>query len=179
VHRRGQRRIGFSVARGEKTGGARPQTVAGQIRRLIRLLGKGPSSRPSGTIEQTHVRVVAARAAGVVFRGRPDRQRQYAVHRGGSTTNPSTTSRHMSKTFAELGSYLSEPVKNIFYRGCGLGFAVRIVAGPSIFDCYLIDEVHRRGRAINASNAASHEELFEKNGPIAPLSLASHVGRGD
>jgi len=71
--------------------------------------------------------------------------------------------------FAELGSFLSEPVKN-YSTGmrARLNFALSLAID---FDCYLIDEVIAVGDQRFARR--SHEELFEKRANRS-LILASH-----
>ncbi len=73
--------------------------------------------------------------------------------------------------FAELGKYLSEPVKT-YSSGmqARLNFALSIAIE---FDCYLIDEVMAVGD--QRFRRRSHEELFEKRADRS-LILASHYG---
>jgi capsular polysaccharide transport system ATP-binding protein len=71
--------------------------------------------------------------------------------------------------FAELGKFMSEPV-----RSYSNGMKARLAFGLSIaieFDCYLIDEVI--GVGDQRFQRKSHEELFEKRSDRALL-LASH-----
>jgi capsular polysaccharide transport system ATP-binding protein len=73
--------------------------------------------------------------------------------------------------FAELGRFLSEPVK--FYSS---GMRARFAFALSLavdFDCYLIDEVIAVGD--QRFQRRSHEELFEKRADRS-LILASHSG---
>src|SRR6516164_2978311 len=73
--------------------------------------------------------------------------------------------------FAELGRYLSEPVKTY-----SLGMRARLAFALSLaidFDCYLIDEVIAAGD--QRFQRRSHEELFEKRADRSMI-LASHVG---
>jgi capsular polysaccharide transport system ATP-binding protein len=73
--------------------------------------------------------------------------------------------------FAELGRFLSEPVKTY-----SLGMRARLAFALSLaidFDCYLIDEVIAAGD--QRFQRRSYEELFEKRADRS-LILASHVG---
>ena len=75
--------------------------------------------------------------------------------------------------FAELGRFLSEPVKTY-----SLGMRARLAFGFALslaidFDCYLIDEIIAAGD--QRFQRRSHEELFEKRADRS-LILASHVG---
>lgn len=73
--------------------------------------------------------------------------------------------------FAELGRYLSEPVK-IYSIGMRARFAFALSLAID-FDCYLIDEVIAAGD--QRFQRRSHEELFEKRADRS-LILASHMG---
>jgi capsular polysaccharide transport system ATP-binding protein len=72
--------------------------------------------------------------------------------------------------FAQLGKFLSEPVRT-YSAGmrARLNFALSFAVD---FDCYLIDEVIAAGDS--RFQARSHEELFEKRADRS-LILASHV----
>ena len=73
--------------------------------------------------------------------------------------------------FAELGRYLSEPVKTY-----SLGMRARLAFALSLaidFDCYLIDEVIAAGD--QRFQRRSYEELFEKRADRS-LIIASHIG---
>jgi capsular polysaccharide transport system ATP-binding protein len=73
--------------------------------------------------------------------------------------------------FAELGKFLSEPL-----RIYSTGMRARFVFALSLaidFDCYLIDEVIAAGD--QRFMRRSHEELFEKRADRSMV-LASHVG---
>jgi capsular polysaccharide transport system ATP-binding protein len=73
--------------------------------------------------------------------------------------------------FAELGKFLSEPVKTY-----SMGMRARFAFALSLaidFDCYLIDEVIAAGD--QRFQRRSHEELFEKRADRS-LILASHLG---
>jgi capsular polysaccharide transport system ATP-binding protein len=73
--------------------------------------------------------------------------------------------------FAELGKYLSEPVR-IYSIGMRARFAFALSLAID-FDCYLIDEVIAAGD--QRFQRRSHEELFEKRADRS-LILASHIG---
>ena len=73
--------------------------------------------------------------------------------------------------FAELGRYLSEPVK-IYSIGMRARFAFALSLAID-FDCYLIDEIIAAGD--QRFHRRSHEELFEKRADRS-LILASHMG---
>jgi capsular polysaccharide transport system ATP-binding protein len=73
--------------------------------------------------------------------------------------------------FAEIGKYLSEPLKTY-----SMGMRARFAFALSLaidFDCYLIDEIIAAGD--QRFQRRSHEELFEKRGDRSMI-LASHVG---
>jgi capsular polysaccharide transport system ATP-binding protein len=77
--------------------------------------------------------------------------------------------RDRVEDFAELGKFMSEPVR--LYSN---GMRARLAFGLSLaieFDCYLIDEVI--GVGDQRFQRKSHEELFEKRADRALL-LASH-----
>ncbi|MGA8610514.1 MAG: ABC transporter ATP-binding protein, partial [Xanthobacteraceae bacterium] len=72
--------------------------------------------------------------------------------------------------FAQLGKFLSEPVRTYSTGMRGrLNFALSFAVD---FDCYLIDEVIAAGDA--RFQKRSHEELFEKRADRS-LILASHI----
>jgi capsular polysaccharide transport system ATP-binding protein len=73
--------------------------------------------------------------------------------------------------FAELGKFLSEPIK-IYSLGMRARFAFALSLAID-FDCYLIDEVIAAGD--QRFQRRSHEELFEKRADRS-LILASHSG---
>jgi capsular polysaccharide transport system ATP-binding protein len=73
--------------------------------------------------------------------------------------------------FADLGKFLSEPVK-IYSLGMRARFAFALSLAID-FDCYLIDEIIAAGD--QRFQRRSHEELFEKRADRS-LILASHMG---
>jgi capsular polysaccharide transport system ATP-binding protein len=73
--------------------------------------------------------------------------------------------------FAELGKYLSEPLKTY-----SMGMRARFAFALSLaidFDCYLVDEIIAAGD--QRFQRRSHEELFEKRADRSMI-LASHIG---
>jgi capsular polysaccharide transport system ATP-binding protein len=73
--------------------------------------------------------------------------------------------------FAEIGKYLSEPIKTY-----SMGMRARFAFALSLaidFDCYLIDEIIAAGD--QRFQRRSHEELFEKRADRSMI-LASHIG---
>jgi capsular polysaccharide transport system ATP-binding protein len=73
--------------------------------------------------------------------------------------------------FAELGKFLSEPLR-IYSSGMRARFVFALSLAID-FDCYLIDEVIAAGD--QRFMRRSHEELFEKRADRSMI-LASHVG---
>jgi len=73
--------------------------------------------------------------------------------------------------FAELGKFLSEPVRT-YSTGMRARFAFALSLAID-FDCYLIDEIIAAGD--QRFQRRSHEELFEKRADRAMI-LASHIG---
>ena len=82
---------------------------------------------------------------------------------------PFEATRDYVEDFAQLGKYLSEPVKT-YSTGmrARLNFALSLAID---FDCYLLDEVMSVGD--QRFQARSHEELFEKRADRS-LILTSH-----
>jgi capsular polysaccharide transport system ATP-binding protein len=79
--------------------------------------------------------------------------------------------RDYVEDFAELGKFLSEPM-----RTYSTGMRARLMFALSLaidFDCYLIDEIIAAGD--QRFQRRSHEELFEKRADRSMI-LASHVG---
>jgi capsular polysaccharide transport system ATP-binding protein len=73
--------------------------------------------------------------------------------------------------FAELGKYLSEPLKT-YSTGMRARFAFALSLAID-FDCYLVDEIIAAGDP--RFQRRSHEELFEKRADRSMI-LASHIG---
>jgi capsular polysaccharide transport system ATP-binding protein len=157
--------ISFSVARGEKLAligrnGAGKST-------LIRLLG-GVELPTSGRIEQT-MSVSWPLALQGGFQGSltgNDNMRFIAR----IYNKPFDDIKAYVEDFAELGRFLSEPVK-IYSIGMRARFAFALSLAID-FDCYLVDEVIAAGD--QRFHRRSHEELFEKRADRS-LILASHV----
>jgi capsular polysaccharide transport system ATP-binding protein len=157
--------VSFSVGRGEKLAligrnGAGKST-------LIRMLG-GVELPTSGSIEQT-MSVSWPLALQGGFQGSltgNDNMRFIARIYNKSFDDI----KAYVEDFAELGKYLSEPVK-IYSIGMRARFAFALSLAID-FDCYLIDEVIAAGD--QRFHRRSHEELFEKRADRS-LILASHM----
>ncbi len=158
--------VSFSVARGEKLA-VLGRNGAGKST-LIRLLGR-VELPTSGTIEQT-MSVSWPLALQGGFQGSltgNDNMRFIAR----IYNKPFDEIKEYVEDFAELGKYLSEPVK-IYSIGMRARFAFALSLAID-FDCYLIDEVIAAGD--QRFQRRSHEELFEKRADRT-LILASHMG---
>ena len=156
--------ISFALARGEKIA-VLGRNGAGKST-LIRLLGR--LELPTrGTIEQTMSLSWPLGFTGG-FQGSltgNDNMRFIARIYG----KPLDQLRAFVDDFAELGKFLSEPVKTY-----STGMRARLAFALSLaidFDCYLIDEVIAVGD--QRFQRRSHEELFEKRADRS-LILASH-----
>src|SRR5215475_11848898 len=157
--------VSFSVGKGEKLAligrnGAGKST-------LIRMLG-GVELPTSGSIEQT-MSVSWPLALQGGFQGSltgNDNMRFIAR----IYNKPFDDIKAYVEDFAELGKYLSEPVK-IYSIGMRARFAFALSLAID-FDCYLIDEVIAAGD--QRFQRRSHEELFEKRADRSMI-LASHV----
>jgi capsular polysaccharide transport system ATP-binding protein len=157
--------VSFSIGRGEKLAligrnGAGKST-------LIRMLG-GVELPTSGSIEQT-MSVSWPLALQGGFQGSltgNDNMRFIAR----IYNKPFDDIKAYVEDFAELGKYLSEPVR-IYSIGMRARFAFALSLAID-FDCYLIDEVIAAGD--QRFHRRSHEELFEKRVDRS-LILASHM----
>jgi len=157
--------VSFSVGRGEKLAligrnGAGKST-------LIRMLG-GVELPTSGRIERT-MSVSWPLALQGGFQGSltgNDNMRFIAR----IYNKPFDDIKAYVEDFAELGKYLSEPVR-IYSIGMRARFAFALSLAID-FDCYLIDEVIAAGD--QRFHRRSHEELFEKKADRS-LILASHM----
>lgn len=164
-YRRVLNEISFELARGEKIA-LLGRNGAGKST-LIRLLG-GIELPTKGTIERTmSLSWPVAIGGGVhgILTGN-DNIRFIARVYG----KPFQQLRDFVDDFAQLGKFLSEPVKTY-----SAGMAARLNFALSLaveFDCYLIDEVIAAGD--HGFQLRCHEELFEKRADRA-LILASHV----
>ena len=158
--------VSFTVARGEKLAlighnGAGKST-------LIRMIG-GVELPTSGTIEQT-MSVSWPLALQGGFQGSltgNDNIRFIAR----IYDKPFDDVKTYVEDFAELGKFLSEPVK-IYSIGMRARFAFALSLAID-FDCYLIDEIIAAGD--QRFQRRSHEELFEKRADRSMI-LASHMG---
>jgi capsular polysaccharide transport system ATP-binding protein len=158
--------VSFTLARGEKIA-VLGRNGAGKST-LIRLLG-GVELPSAGTIERTmSISWPVALAGGIhgTLTGN-DNIRFIARVYG----KPFKQLRDFVDDFAQLGKFLSEPVRTYSTGMAGrLNFALSLAVD---FECYLIDEVIAAGD--HGFQVRCHEELFEKRADRA-LILASHVG---
>jgi capsular polysaccharide transport system ATP-binding protein len=158
--------VSFTVARGEKLA-VLGRNGAGKST-LIRLLG-GVELPSSGAIGRT-MSVSWPLALQGGFQGSltgNDNMRFIAR----IYNKPLDDIKAYVEDFAELGKYLSEPVR-IYSIGMRARFAFALSLAID-FDCYLIDEVIAAGD--QRFQRRSHEELFEKRADRS-LILASHMG---
>ncbi|HUC11377.1 MAG TPA: ABC transporter ATP-binding protein [Stellaceae bacterium] len=157
--------VSFGLSRGEKIA-VLGRNGAGKST-LIRLLG-GIELPSSGTIERTmSISWPIGLTGGVhgVLTGN-DNIRFIARIYG----KPFVELRDYVDDFAQLGKFLSEPVKTYSTGMAGrLNFALSLAVD---FDCYLIDEVMAAGD--QSFQRRSHEELFEKRSNRS-LIMASHI----
>src|SRR5712691_3218228 len=159
------RDISFTVERGEKLA-VLGRNGAGKST-LIRLLG-GVELPTSGKIDRT---MSVSWPLGLTggFQGSltgNDNMRFIAR----IYNKPFDDIKSYVEDFAELGKYLSEPVR-IYSIGMRARFAFALSLAID-FDCYLIDEIIAAGD--QRFQRRSHEELFEKRGDRSMI-LASHV----
>src|SRR5438270_492348 len=158
--------LSFTVDRGEKLA-VLGRNGAGKST-LIRLLG-GVELPTSGAIEET-MSVSWPLALQGGFQGSltgNDNMRFIAR----IYNKPFEEIKEYVEDFAELGKFLSEPVK-IYSIGMRARFAFALSLAID-FDCYLIDEIIAAGD--QRFQRRSHEELFEKRADRT-LILASHMG---
>ncbi|MBV8453400.1 MAG: ABC transporter ATP-binding protein [Deltaproteobacteria bacterium] len=158
--------ISCAVARGEKLA-LLGRNGSGKST-FIRLLG-GVELPTSGTIEKT---MTVSWPIGLVGGVHPFLTGNDNIRFIARIYNkPFDDIKAYVEDFAELGKFLSEPL-----RIYSTGMRARFVFALSLaidFDCYLIDEVIAAGdqRFLRRS----HEELFEKRADRSMI-LASHVG---
>jgi capsular polysaccharide transport system ATP-binding protein len=158
--------VSFTVNRGEKLA-VLGRNGAGKST-LIRLLG-GVEIPTSGAIEET-MSVSWPLALQGGFQGSlTGNDNMRFISR--IYNKPFDDIKAYVDDFAELGRYLSEPVK-IYSIGMRARFAFALSLAID-FDCYLIDEVIAAGD--QRFQRRSHEELFEKRADRS-LILASHMG---
>jgi capsular polysaccharide transport system ATP-binding protein len=157
--------ISFALSKGEKIA-VLGRNGAGKST-LIRLLG-GIELPTSGTIERTmSVSWPVGLTGGIhgVLTGN-DNIRFIARVYG----KPFRQLRDYVDDFAQLGKFLSEPVKTYSTGMMGrLNFALSLAVD---FDCYLVDEIMAAGD--QSFQRRSHEELFEKRVDRS-LIMASHI----
>jgi capsular polysaccharide transport system ATP-binding protein len=157
--------VSFTLGKGEKLGligrnGAGKST-------LIRLLG-GVELPTSGTIEQTMSLSWPIGLTGGFQGSLTGNDNMRFIAR--IYNKPFDRIKDYVEDFAELGKFLSEPVKTY-----SMGMRARFAFALSLaidFDCYLIDEVIAAGD--QRFQRRSREELFEKRADRS-LILASHL----
>jgi len=158
--------VSLTVAKGEKLA-LLGRNGSGKST-LIRLLGR-VELPTSGTIEQTmSVSWPMGLVGGVhpILTGNDNMRFIARIY-----NKPFDELKAYVDDFAELGKFLSEPL-----RTYSAGMRARFVFALSLaidFDCYLIDEVIAAGD--QRFQRRSHEELFEKRADRSMI-LASHVG---
>jgi capsular polysaccharide transport system ATP-binding protein len=158
--------VSFTLEKGEKLA-VLGRNGAGKST-LIRLLG-GVELPTSGTIERS---MSVSWPLGLTGGFQPsltgnDNMRFIAR----IYNKPFASIRDFVEDFAELGRFLSEPLKTY-----SMGMRARLAFALSLaidFDCYLIDEIVAAGD--QRFQRRSHEELFEKRADRS-LILASHMG---
>jgi capsular polysaccharide transport system ATP-binding protein len=157
--------ISFSVAPGEKIA-VLGRNGAGKST-LIRLIG-GLELPTAGTIEREMSISWPVGLAGGVAGGMTGNDNIRFICR--VYDKPFKELREYVDDFAELGKFLSEPVRT-YSAGmrARLNFALSVAID---FDCYLIDEIIAVGD--QRFQRRSHEELFEKRADRS-LILAAHV----
>jgi capsular polysaccharide transport system ATP-binding protein len=158
--------VSFNVAKGEKLA-LLGRNGSGKST-LIRLLG-GVELPTSGSIEQTMSVSWPIGLFGGVHPALTGNDNMRFVAR--VYDKPFDELKDYVEDFAELGKFLSEPL-----RTYSAGMRARFVFALSLaidFDCYLIDEVIAAGD--QRFQRRSHEELFEKRADRSMI-LASHVG---
>jgi capsular polysaccharide transport system ATP-binding protein len=158
--------VSFTLGKGEKLA-VIGRNGAGKST-LIRLLG-GVELPTSGTIEQTMSLSWPIGLTGGFQGSLTGNDNMRFIAR--IYNKPFDRIKDYVEDFAELGRFLSEPVKTY-----SLGMRARFAFALSLaidFDCYLIDEVIAAGD--QRFQRRSHEELFEKRADRS-LILASHLG---
>ena len=158
--------VSFEIQRGEKIA-ILGRNGAGKST-LIRLLG-GIELPTRGSIEQTMSLSWPVGLGGGIHPTLTGNDNIRFVSR--VYGKPFKELRAYVEDFAELGHFLSEPV-----RTYSSGMAARLNFALSLaidFDCYLIDEVLAVGD--QKFQRRSYEELFEKRADRSMI-LASHVG---
>ena len=158
--------VSFNLAKGEKLA-LLGRNGSGKST-LIRLVG-GVELATRGTIEQTmSVSWPIGLAGGFhgTLTGNDNMRFIARVY-----NKPFDQIKAYVEDFAELGKFLSEPM-----RTYSTGMKARFMFALSLaidFDCYLIDEVIAAGD--QRFQRRSHQELFEKRADRSMI-LASHIG---
>jgi capsular polysaccharide transport system ATP-binding protein len=158
--------ISFTVAKGEKLA-VLGRNGSGKST-LIRLVG-GVELPTKGVIEQTmSVSWPIGLAGGYhpMLTGNDNIRFIARIY-----NKPFDEIKDYVEDFAELGKFLSEPM-----RTYSTGMRARLMFALSLaidFDCYLIDEIIAAGD--QRFQRRSHEELFEKRADRSMI-LASHMG---
>ena len=158
--------VTFTVARGEKLA-VLGQNGAGKST-LIRLLGR-VELPTGGTIEQSMSTSWPLGLTGGFQGSLTGNDNIRFIAR--IYNKPVDQVKEYVENFAELGKFLSEPLKTY-----SLGMRARFAFALSLaieFDCYLIDEIIAAGD--QRFQRRSHEELFEKRADRSMI-LASHIG---
>jgi len=157
--------VSFELARGEKIA-VLGRNGAGKST-LVRLLG-GVELPTSGTIERTMSLSWPVGLGGAVLPQLTGNDNIRFVAR--IYGKPIREIRDFVEDFAQLGHFLSEPVKT-YSSGmtARLNFALSLAVD---FDCYLIDEILAVGD--QRFQRRSHEELFEKRSDRSMI-LISHI----
>src|SRR5215472_10365244 len=158
--------ISFTVAKGEKLA-VLGRNGAGKST-LIRLIG-GVELPTSGVIDQTMSVSWPIGLAGGYHPVLTGNDNIRFIARG--YNKPFNEIRDYVEDFAELGKFLSEPM-----RTYSSGMRARLMFALSLaidFDCYLIDEIIAAGD--QRFQRRSHEELFEKRADRSMI-LATHIG---
>src|ERR1700747_2196765 len=161
--------VSFTVAKGEKLA-VLGRNGAGKST-LIRLLG-GVELPTSGRIEQTMSLSWPLALQGGVQGSLTGNDNIRFIAR--IYDKPFDRIKEYVEDFAELGKFLSEPLKTY-----SLGMRARFAFALSLaidFDCYLIDEIIAAGD--QRFQRRSHEELFEKRADRSMI-FASPLGQPD
>src|SRR5271169_1459681 len=158
--------VSFTVAKGEKLA-LLGRNGSGKST-LIRLVA-GVELPTRGTIEQTMSVSWPIGLAGGFHGSLTGNDNMRFIAR--VYNKPFDQIKTYAEDFAELGKFLSEPM-----RTYSTGMRARFMFALSLaidFDCYLIDEVIAAGD--QRFQRRSHEELFEKRADRTMI-LASHIG---
>src|SRR5262252_3218705 len=158
--------VSFTLAKGEKIA-LLGRNGSGKST-LIRLIG-GVELPTRGTIEQTMSVSWPIGLSGGFHGSLTGNDNMRFIAR--IYNKPFADVKAYVEDFAELGKFLSEPLR-IYSSGMRARFVFALSLAID-FDCYLIDEVIAVGD--QRFQRRSHEELFEKRADRSMI-LASHVG---